>query len=132
MAPISAWLADKILNKMFSTAHTTFSGNTTGVWAAFHTADPGKTGTNAPLASTPRMQVTFGVAGSATAANNATASVVVSATGTLTYVTLWDSSDTASGNHLWYGALSASKVIANVGDTITLAVGALTVSVSTS
>ena len=130
--PISAYLADKILNQVFSTGHATWSGNTTGVWVGFHTADPGKTGTASPLASTPRMQVTFGVAASATAANNATASVIASATGTVTHITLWDSSDTASGNHLWYGALAASKTVANVGDTITLANAALTVTVSTS
>ena len=130
--PISAYLADKILNQVFSTGHATFSNNTTGIWASFHTADPGKTGTASPLASCPRMQVAFGVAGSATAANNATASVVSSASGTITHVVLWDSSDTASGNALFYGALTASKQIGNAGDTITLAVGALLVSVSTS
>ena len=132
MAPISAYLADKILNFVFSTAHTSWSANTTGVWVGFHTADPGKTGTNAPLASCPRMLVPFGAAASATCANNATASVVSSASGTITHVTMWDSSDTASGNHLWYGTLTASKQIGNAGDTITLAIAALAISVSTS
>ena len=131
MAPISANLADKILNQVFSTGHATFLGNTTGVWVQLHTGDPGKTCTANVLASCPRFIVPFGTAGSATIANNATASVVSSATGTVTHISTWDSSDTASGNALFYGAIT-NKQIGNVGDTVTLAVGSLTITVSTS
>lgn len=60
----------------------------------------------------------------------ATASVVASATGTITYIGLWDGSATATANHLWSGALGTSKVVANVGDTVTVASGALTVTLN--
>jgi len=101
---------------------------TTTVYAALHTADPGETGTASPLASCPRFSIHFGAAASATSANDASASVIASATGTITHISLWDGSDTGTANCLWYGALTASKTVANVGDTLNVASGALTVS----
>lgn len=124
---ISNYLEDSLLNLVLG--NTTFPAITT-VWASLHTADPGETGTGSPLASCPRFSVAFGAAASATAANNATASVVASSTGTVTFVGLWDGSATATANHLWSGALGTAKTVANVGDTVTLASGALTVSLS--
>lgn len=132
MSPVSINLANKIINQVFSTGHATFLGNTTGVWVQLHTGDPGVSCTANVLASCPRFIVPFGTAGSGTAANNATASVISSASGTVTHISYWDSSDTASANPLFYGALTASKQIGNAGDTVTVAVGALTVNVSTS
>ena len=124
---ISNYLEDSLLNLVLR--NTTFPA-IAAVWGSLHTADPGETGTGSPLASSPRFSVAFGAAASATAANNATASVVCNATGTVTYVGLWDGSSTATANHLWSGALGTSKVVANVGDVVTVAVGALTVSLS--
>lgn len=124
---ISNYLEDSLLNLVLR--NTTFPP-ITAVYASLHTADPGETGTGSPIASSPRFAVTFAAAASATAANSATASVVCSATGTITHLGLWDASSTATANHLWSGALTASKTVANVGDTVTLAVGALTVNLS--
>lgn len=127
---ISNYLEAAVLNQVFSTGHATFSGLTTGLWVSLHTADPGETGTGTPLASCPRMQVTFAsttATGIGFVSNNATASVVASATGDVTHVALWDGSSTATANCLWTGALSATKTISNSGDTVTLAIGALTI-----
>lgn len=124
---ISDYLEDKLLDLVLR--NTTFPPITT-VWASLHTADPGETGTGSPLASAPRFQVSFNVAASATSVNSASASVVVSATGTISYIGLWDASSTATANHLWSGALGTAKTVANVGDTVTLASAALSVSLS--
>ena len=124
---ISNYLEDNLLNLVLR--NTTF-GAITAVYMSLHTADPGETGTGSPLASCPRFAVTFNAAASATSVNGATASVVASSTGTVTYAGLWDGASTATANHLWSGALGTSKVVANVGDTVTLASGALAVSLS--
>jgi len=123
---ISNYIEDLALNHILGSATTPFV-TTTSVFASLHTATPTETGTGSPLASAPRFQVIFGAAASATAANNATASVVVSATGTVTDIALWDGTATGTANCLWYGALTAAKAV-NAGDTVTLAVGGLTVS----
>ena len=125
---ISNYLEDLFLNHVLTSSTTPFV-TTTSVYMSLHTADPGETGTGSPLASCPRFLVHFGAAASATGANDTTASVVASATGTITHAALWDATATGTANCLWYGPLSASKVVANVGDTVTLAVGALTVSI---
>ena len=123
---ISNYLEDNLLNLVLR--NTTFPA-ITAVYASLHTADPGETGTASPLASCARFAVTFNAAASATCVNSASASVVTSASGTISHVGLWDASATATANHLWSGALATTKNV-NVGDTITLASGALTVSLS--
>ena len=124
---ISNYLEDSLLNQVLR--NTTFASFAT-VWASLHTADPGETGTGSPLASTPRFSVAFNAAVSATCVNSASASVVCSATGGVSHIGLWDGSSTATANHLWSGALDATKTVANVGDTITLASGDLRVSLA--
>lgn len=126
---LSNFLEDLVLNHVLTSSTTPFVTSTV-IWGSLHTADPGETGTASPLASCPRFLVHFGVAASATSANDATASVVASSTGTVTHVGLWDGSATATANHLWSGALAANKTVANVGDTVTLAIGALTVTLN--
>ena len=124
---ISNYMETRILDRVFG--RTTTPLNSTLIYASLHTADPGETGTNAPLASCPRFSVHFGAAGGSTIANDTTASIVASATGGLTHVALWDSSDTATANCLWSGPLNTTKTVANTGDTVTLAVGALVVTI---
>ena len=120
---ISNALENQLLDLVFN--NTSFAPIVT-VWGSLHTAAPGETGTGSPLASTPRFSISFGLPGSATVANDATASVVTSASGTITDIGLWDGSATGTATHLWSGALTAAKAV-NAGDTITLAVGGLTV-----
>jgi hypothetical protein len=126
---LSNYLEDLCLNHVLTSSTAPFV-TTTNIYVSLHTADPTESGTASPLASAGRFLVHFGVAASATSANDATASVVCSATGTITHVGLWDGSATATANHLWNGALTASKTVANVGDTVTLAIGALTVTLT--
>ncbi len=116
---ISNYLENLILNHAIGTSTAGFV-TTTVVYASLHTADPTETGTGSPLASCGRFIVHFGAAASATADIDTTASVVTSASGTITHLGLWDGSATATANHLWNGALSTSKNV-NVGDTITIA-----------
>jgi hypothetical protein len=123
---ISNWLENRILDNVLTTS-TGAPVTSTSVFASLHTGDPGETGTGNPLASAGRFPVTFNPAASATSSLAAAASVVCSATGTVSHMALWDSSATDTGNCLWYGALAASKTVANVGDTVSLASGALTV-----
>lgn len=120
---ISNYLEGKILDQVFT--NTSFSVAT--VWGSLHTADPGETGVTAPLASCPRVAITFNAAASSTSVNAAGATWICNATGTVTHVGLWDGSATATANHLWSGALTASKVVANAGDSVTLASGQLSV-----
>lgn len=123
---ISNYLEPRILDHILTSSTTPFV-TTTDIFASLHTGDPGETGTASPLASTPRFSVHMGVAVSSTNSNDTTASVVCSATGTVTFIGLWDGTSTALANHLWSGALTASRVVANVGDSVTLAVNGLTV-----
>ena len=126
---ISNYLEDKLLDLVLR--NTTFPP-IAAVWASLHTDDPGETGTGSPLASCPRFPVTFGAAASATSANNATASVVTSASAVkITYIGLWDGSATATANHLWSGQMTSAGVrILAAGATVTLAVGILNVSLA--
>lgn len=115
--PISDYLSPKLTDLVLS--NTTFPP-ITAVFAALHTADPGRTCTAAPLASCARMAVVFNLATTATGAMNATTvDFVTSATGTITHLSLWDGSATATANALWYGSLATSKNV-NAGDTIRL------------
>ncbi len=120
---ISNYLENKLLDLVLF--NTTFPPITT-VYGALHTADPGETGTASPLASTPRVQIVFNAAASATSVNATTVDFVTSTTGTITHLSLWDGSATATANCLWSGPLLASKNV-NVGDTIRLSSAQLTV-----
>lgn len=121
---ISNYLEGCLLN--LALTNTTFAA-ITGVYGALHTADPGETCTNAPLASCPRMAIVFNAAASSTSVNATGVTWACSATGTVTHLSLWDGSATATANALWSGALTTSKVVANVGDSVVLSSGQLSV-----
>ena len=123
---ISNYLEDALLN--LTLTNTTFAA-ITGVYGSLHTADPGETGTNAPLASCPRVAIAFNAAASATAVNATTMTFACSATGTVSHLGLWDGSATATANYLWSGALATAKVVANVGDSVQFASGAISVTI---
>ena len=123
---ISNYLEGKLLDQVFF--NTTFPP-ITGVWGSLHTADPTETGTGGPLAQCPRQAITFNAQSGSTSVNAALVTFACSATGTITHMALWDGSSTATANCLWYGALTASKVVANVGDTVQLTSGSLSVTI---
>ena len=121
---ISNYLEGCLLN--LTLANTTFAA-ITGVYGALHTGDPGETATASPLASCPRVAIVFNAAASATSVNATTVTFACSATGTVSHLSLWDGSATATANALWSGALATAKVVANVGDSVQFASGAITV-----
>ena len=124
---LSNYLEDELLDQILTNA--SFPA-ISAVFGSLHTADPGETGTNAPLASTPRMAIVFNAAASATSVNATTVQWTCSATGTVSYMGLWDGSATLTANHLISGALTAPKTVANVGDIVQLSSGQLAVSLA--
>lgn len=108
--------------------NATYTGPASGhLYGSLHTGDPTETGTGAPLASTPRMPVVFNAAVNSTAVNATTVTWTCSATGTVSHMALWDGSATATANCMYYGALTASKTVANAGDQVQAASGAIKV-----
>ena len=125
---LSNYLEPRLLDLVVNNA--TFPAIVT-VWGSLHTADPTETGTGSPLASTPRSQIVFNATSTASGRTNATTvNWVCSATGGIGFLALWDGSATATANCLVYGALNATKTVANVGATVQLASAALTVTFS--
>ncbi|WP_433568076.1 phage tail fiber protein (plasmid) [Nocardia sp. CA-151230] len=107
-------LANKILDHLRGgTAWT----QPAGLYVKLHTGDPGSAGTANASAVTTRSQATFGAASSgAIALTGTNPSWSMTATETITHISVWDAS--TAGNFLWSAALSASKSVVN-GDTLT-------------
>ena len=101
------------------------------VYVQLHTANPGAAGTTSVASNNTRKAVTFAAASGsnpASVVSNADAAwTSVPTAETYTHISLWDAS--TSGNHLWYGALSASVTV-GVGDNFTIASGSLTVTLT--
>lgn len=116
-------LEAKLLN--LALVNTSFAAIVT-VYGALHTADPGETATASPLASTPRVAIAFNAAVSSTCVNATTVDWAPQASGTITYLSLWDGSSTVTANAMWSGALTTSKAV-NAGDTVRLTSGSLAV-----
>lgn len=108
-------LANKVLDHLRGgTAWTQPSA----LYVKVHLGDPGSAGTANASAVTTRSQATFSAASSgAIALTGTNPSWSMTATETVTHVSVWDAS--TSGNFLWSAALSASKAVVN-GDTLTL------------
>jgi hypothetical protein len=71
--------------------------------------------------------VTFGAAVAGAVANSIALTQTNMPASTIVGGELWDSSGTP--HRLWFGALSASKTV-NLGDTFTVAIGAMTIGIS--
>lgn len=118
---ISDYLENKILDKVFR--NTDFTVTT--VYVSLHTADPGETGASEVTGGSYARQATaFDVAASGATENSALESFTSMPAVTITHVGCWDAA--SSGNFLWGGALTASKVV-NSGDTVEIAAGDLDV-----
>ena len=99
------------------------------VYMQLHTGDPGEDADANTAAHTTRVQVTLGSAASGGTISN-TAAVTFSsltATETITHISIWDHSST--GNPLYYGDLTASKDV-NAGDTLEFAIGDVDISIA--
>ena len=106
------------------------------LFIALFTADPGEassfTNEVANLYSYARTAVTFAAASGGSAATSATVTFPTAsggAFGTITHIAICDSGTHGAGNQLFYGALTASKTVAD-GDTFTIQSGQLTVALA--
>ena len=130
MAEMSNYLETTVLNYVL---RNTADWAPTAVYTALHTADPTDAGSGAEVA-----------AGGYTYARQATAFDAAHATTgvtqntdietwtnlpacTVTHIGIWDA--VSSGNLLFHTAVDSSKTVAN-GDTISIAVGAITVTLA--
>ncbi|WP_458796502.1 phage tail fiber protein [Mycobacteroides abscessus] len=111
----TANLANKILDHLRGgTAWT----QPASLWVKLHTGDPGAAGTANASAVTTRAQALYGAAASgAIALTGTNPSFTMTATETISHISIWDGS--TGGNFLWSAALSASKSVV-ASDTLTL------------
>jgi hypothetical protein len=97
-------------------------------WVKLHLADPGSAGLTSPALNTTRQQATF----SAASAGSLTTSGAISWTSvpnaeTYSHVSFWDAS--TSGVFLGSDDLAVARAVL-VGDTFTIAAGALTLGIT--
>ena len=125
MSAKSNYLENKILDYIL---RDTADWAPSAVYLALHTANPDEDGSGTAVSGNgySRQAVTFAAASSGSSASNSVEEFTASggAFGTVTHFGIWDAS--SSGNLLYYGALTASKVIAD-GDTLRFASGAITI-----
>lgn len=111
----TANLANKILDHL--RGGTTWT-QPSGLYVKLHIGDPGASAASNASAVTTRSQATFGAASAgAIALTGTNPSWSMTASETITHVSVWDAS--TAGNPLWTAALSASKAVVS-GDTLTL------------
>lgn len=122
--------ADAEKNKMLDShvGRTTYTANA-GYFAKLHTGSPGTAGTTNAATEATRQQVTFGSAASAGSIANTVAVTWtnVSTTETYTHVSFWSAS--SAGTYLGADDLPAPKAM-TAGDTFTIAIGALSLSIT--
>lgn len=103
--------ANSLLNALRGTAYSV-----TAVYVKLHVGDPGAAGTANPSAVTTRNQLTWSAASGGALALSSLAAYSMTATETITHISIWDAS--SAGNFICSGALTASKAVAS-GDTLT-------------
>lgn len=108
-------LANRILDHLRNgTAWT----QPTGLWVRLHIGDPGSAGTANTSVLATRSQATFAAAASgAIALTGTNPSWSMTATETISHISVWDAS--TAGNFLWSATLSVAKSVQS-GDTLTL------------
>lgn len=118
MAAISAYALPKILNVLFN--NTAF-GAVANTYVKLHTGAPGTAGTANAATHTTRVEATWAAASVGTITTDAAVIFTsMAANETITHFSVWD--NLTAGNHLWYGALTASRAVL-IGDTLTFATG---------
>jgi hypothetical protein len=95
---------------------TTYTG-LAGLFVKLHTGDPGAAGTANASAVTTRNALTLAAASGGSCALSSLAAFAMTATETITHVSLWDAA--SSGTFIASGALTASKTVAS-GDSLSL------------
>jgi len=131
MAEMSDYLEEKLLDHTLGTAAYT---HPTDVWIALHTADPVDAGTGTEVAAGAytyaRQLCVFNAAGANAAGvteNTAIETWTNLPAVTVTHIGIWDAVST--GNLLYHTAVDSSKAVA-AGDTISIAAGAITVTLA--
>ncbi len=123
MSAMSDYLETSLFNAVLRGVAFT---SPSSIYVALFTTDPtdAGTGTEVSAASYVRLAATFAVPSNGSAANNADLIFPTATTnwGTITHVGVYDA--LTSGNLLFHGVLSASKVI-DAGDVFKFAAGAL-------
>lgn len=96
----------------------------TAWFIALHTADPTEVGSTAEISGNgyARQSAAWAAASSGATSNSGVITFTASGGnfGTITHISIWTAS--TSGNCLWVGAMTASKVI-NDGDSLVFAIG---------
>lgn len=111
----TANLANKILDHL--RGGTAWS-QPAGLYVKLHVGDPGSAGTSNASAVTTRAQATFSTAASGAIALTGTSPQwSMTATETISHISVWDSA--SAGNFQWSAQLASSKSVVN-GDTLTL------------
>ena len=128
MAAMSNYLENAVINAVLR--NTTYTSPAT-VYVALFTTDPtdANTGTECTGASYVRKAMTFGAPSNGVTSNSSAVEFDQATTswGTITHMGLYDAS--TSGNLLFHGALTASKVI-DAGDVFKFASTALAVTLA--
>lgn len=128
MAAMSNYLETAIVNAVLR--NTTYTSPTT-VYVALFTTDPtdANTGTECTGASYVRKSMAFGAPSNGVTSNSSAVEFDQATTswGTITHMGLYDAS--TSGNLLFHGSLTASKVI-DTGDVFKFASAALAVTLA--
>ena len=131
MAEMSDYLEEKLLDHTLGTTSYTHPSD---VFISLHTADPVDAGSGAEVAAGgytyARQTCAFNAAGTNAAGvteNTAVETWTNLPACTVTHIGIWDA--VSSGNLLYHTAVDASKTVAN-GDTISIAIGAITVTLA--
>jgi len=128
MAAMSNYLENAVINAVLR--NTTYTSPAT-VYVALFTTDPtdANTGTECTGSSYVRKAMTFGAPSNGVSSNSSAVEFDQATTswGTITHMGLYDAS--TSGNLLFHGALTASKVI-DTGDVFKFASAALAVTLA--
>lgn len=123
---LSAAYANKFLDFI---GNATAAGTApTGVFVKLHVGDPGAAGTANPAVETTRQAASFGAASGGSMANDAAITwTAIAGSEDPGFFSAWDAS--TAGTFLLSGTITANAYTA--GDTYTVAIGAMTVSLST-
>jgi hypothetical protein len=120
---LSAYTANKFLDALGNA--TAFS--VTDVYIKLHVGDPGANGTSNPATETTRKVVTFAAAANGSIASDSAATWTnIAGSEDATHFTSWD--NLTAGNFLFSGTVTSNPYTA--GDTVTIASGSLTASLT--
>lgn len=131
MTAFSNYLENKVLDHTLRGASGAYTAPTT-VYVGLFTSDPTDAGSGTEVSggSYARQSVTFGTAASSGSISNTAAVVFATASaswGTITHIGILDNS--TGGNLMYHGAVTTSKTISS-GDTFSISIGNLTVSLN--